>query len=160
MKPLALLAAAVGAIAVLAACSQSSQPAASQPSTSPTIRPAVLVNCPKLYDAWKTSPAEKVVAALAAVDSATVVGDVSAQVAALKQAASAVDSAGRYPLPACADPQGLWTALLMHVNAAAHSAGSAAGRASMTVALQAVPQLERELTAELKHTADASSAKS
>jgi mevalonate pyrophosphate decarboxylase len=41
----------------------------------------------------------------------------------------------------------------MHVNAAAGSASSESGRASITLALKGVPTLKRELSAELKRTA-------
>lgn len=113
----------------------------------------MLVNCPKEYDAWKQGPAKKLVHALNAVDSASTTGDVPALATALKQAGPAVDKAAHHPIPACADPKGYWTALLMHVNAAEGSGGSGAGSASIALALKGVPKLERELSAELKTTA-------
>ena len=161
MKPLALLTAAAGAIAILTACSQTSHtsaPQASPAGVAHSAHPAVLVNCPKLYDTWKNGGAKTVIAAVNAVDSASMVGDIQAQIVALKvalkKATPAVDTAASYPMPACADPKGYWNALLLHVNAAAGSAKSATGTASITVALKAVPQLERELNAELKRTTE------
>jgi hypothetical protein len=50
-------------------------------------------------------------------------------------------------MPACADPEGYWPVLLMHVNAAAASTASAA---TVTAAMKGVPKLTRELNTELK----------
>lgn len=158
MKPLALLA-AVGAVAILAACSQTSRTSATQTSpakqTSPAnvTRPPALVNCPQLYDNWKNGAAKKTIAAVNAVASAISANDISAEIAAVKKAAPAVDTAASHPIPACADPKGYWDALLLHVNAAVGSVKSATGRASIMVALKGVPQLEHELSAEVKRTA-------
>ena len=116
---------------------------------------AAPVNCPRVYDAWKRGPVNKLVAALQALDSASAAGDSAARAAALKEAEPAIASAGRDPTPACADPKGYWTALLMHVNAAAGSASTASERASITLALKGVPELADELNAELKRTAGA-----
>jgi len=113
----------------------------------------VIVGCPQQYQAWKAGPAGKLTSALNAVDSATTAGNVSVATAALKEAEPAVVRAARYPIPACADPRGYWTVLLMHVNAAAVSVRSAPGRASVALALKGVPKLERQLKAELKSTA-------
>jgi len=63
-------------------------------------------------------------AALNAISSADMAGDVHVLVAALKEAEPALTRASRYPVPACADPKAYWTVLLMHVNAAATSARS------------------------------------
>jgi hypothetical protein len=70
----------------------------------------------------------------------------------LKKVGRAVLSAGRYPIPACADPKGYWAALLMHVNAAAGNANSPSGSASVTLSLKGVPEIEHKLDAELKIT--------
>lgn len=152
MKPLALSAAAAGALIALAACSSPAHPVAAPVHVTDTHR-AVLVNCPKEYNIWKQGPAEKLISAVNVVDSASTTGDRPALVTALKQAGLAVEKAARYPIPACADPKGYWTALLMHVNAAESSGGSGAGSASIALALKGVPKLERELSAELKSTA-------
>jgi hypothetical protein len=153
MKPLALAAAAAGAIIAVAGCSHPAPSAAPAKHVSVT-HSAKLVNCPVAYSTWKRGPARRVVAALATVDSAIPAGDTPALTVALKQAGPAVLRAARYPIPACADPKGYWTALLMHVNAAASSSGSASGStASVRAALRGVPRIERELSAELKSTA-------
>jgi hypothetical protein len=151
MKPLAL-AAASAAVVLLAACSQA-HPTSATPARHATVtHSAVLVNCPLKYKAWKQSPAKKLVSALKTFDSAGAVEGSPALTAALKKAGRAVLSAERYPIPACADPKGYWTALLMHVNAAANNAGSGSESASTSLALKAVPGIERKLTAELKST--------
>ncbi|HUK72000.1 MAG TPA: hypothetical protein VLW50_25070 [Streptosporangiaceae bacterium] len=154
MKPFAL-AAAAGAIVALAACSNSAATSAGPSrnatgTTSAAGRPAALVSCPRQYDAWRRGPAKKLVAALQTLDTAGATGDSAVPTTALKKAAPTIASAARYPIPACADPKGYWTALLMHVNAAAGSAASPSGRASVTLALKGVPKLEEELSAELK----------
>jgi hypothetical protein len=154
MKPLALSAAA-GALIALAACSSHASPVAAPVHRVIDTHPAVLVNCPKEYDAWRQGPAKTLVGALDAVDSASAAGDTSALEAALKQATPAVDKAARYPIPACADPKGYWLALLMHVNAAASTGGSGSGSSSIRLAMRGVPRIEHELKAELKATAGA-----
>lgn len=150
MKPLAL-AAAAGAALVLAACSQSHTTAMPSKHANVSHQAVALVNCPLKYNAWKHGPAKRLLAALDTVESASSSGDTPALTAALKKAGPAVASAARYPIPACADPKGYWTALLMHVNAAA-SARSTSGSASITPALRAVPAIEHKLRAELKTT--------
>ena len=70
--------------------------------------------------------------------------------AALHKAKPAVARAADHPVPACADPKGYWEALLMHVNAAVASKGSAS---SVRAALKDVPKIQHQLTTELKHTA-------
>ena len=55
-------------------------------------------------------------------------------------------------MPACADPKGYWTALLMHVSAAASTGASGPRPASVIVAMKGVPKIERELRTELKTT--------
>jgi hypothetical protein len=76
-------------------------------------------------------------------------GDQQALAAALKKARPAVVKAARYPLPACADPRGYWSVLLMHVNAAAARGSSAS---NVRAALTGVPKIEHELTVEVKRT--------
>jgi hypothetical protein len=89
-------------------------------------------------------------AALGAVSTAGTAGDAPGLTAALQKARPVVAQAARHPIPACADPRGYWDVLLMHVNAAAASEGSASNaRAAMT----GVPKIEHELTTELKSTA-------
>jgi len=110
---------------------------------------AVPVNCKQQYDAWKQGPGKGLVAALSAVGSAGQAGDIHVLTAVLKRTSPALTRAARYPMPACADPKGYWTVLLMHVNAAAASTGSAS---TLTAAMKGVPTLTRELNAELKRT--------
>jgi hypothetical protein len=153
MKPAALIAAAVGAVVALAACSHQAAPSAAPASHAQATHHTVMVNCPQQYHAWKAGPAGKLTSALNVVDSATTAGNVSAATAALKEAEPAVVRAARYPIPACADPKGYWAVLLMHVNAAAVNVRSVSGRASVALALKGVPKLERQLKAELKSTA-------
>jgi hypothetical protein len=152
MKSLALSAAAAGALIALAACSSPAHPAAAPVHRAIDTHPAVLVNCPKEYKAWKQGPAKKLVGALDAVDSASTAGDTPALEAALKQAGPAVGRAARYPMPACADPKGYWTVLLMHVSAAEISRAPGSGSATVAPALKGVSKIERELSSELKST--------
>ena len=64
----------------------------------------------------------------------------------LKKAKPAVARAARNPVPACADPAGYWSVLLMHMNAAVASKGSAS---NVRAAIKDMPKIERALTAEL-----------
>jgi hypothetical protein len=164
MKPLAVLAAAAGATVVLAGCTATSGSSAAQSGTSPsaaspsaastaTARHApAAIACPKSYGAWKNGPGQDVITAVNAVVTASKGVDIQAQEAALKKAAPAIDAAASHPIPACADPKGYWDALMLHVNAAAESLKSATGTKTLTLALKSVPQLDRELKAEVKRT--------
>jgi len=67
--------------------------------------------------------------------------------AALKRAKPEVAMAARHPIPACADPKGYWTVLLMHVNAAATSTSS---MSSMHAAVKDVPEIVHSLMTEVK----------
>jgi hypothetical protein len=156
MKRLAFLAAGT-VVAGLTACTSSapsaiptSSPAVTSPTaTSPTATSsAVAAECRQQYNAWKQGPGKGLVSALNTVGSAAEAGDRNVLTAVLKRASPALTRASRSPLPVCADPKGYWTALMMHVNAAAASTGSAA---TVTAAMKGVPTLVRELNAELKH---------
>ena len=81
------------------------------------------------------------------VSSAATAGDTQVLTATLKKTRPAISRAARHPVPACADPAGYWNVLLMHVTAAAASTHSAS---SMQAAMQSVPKIRPELTAELK----------
>jgi hypothetical protein len=159
MKSFAVAAMAAGALVALSACSHSaatSAGAAASPSAavhSAATPSAAPVNCPQAYAAWRHGHAKKFVSAIDAVDSASRTQDAAELSAALKKARSAVAKAARYPMPACADPRGYWTALLMHVNAAAGTGHSPSGRASIALALKGIATLQHELGAELKRTA-------
>ena len=141
--------AAVGAAVVgLTACSNGATPAAAPAAThtSPGTA-AVPISCSKQYHAWNHGPGKGLIAALSAVSSAETAGGTQVLTVALKKAKPAVARAARHPVPACADPRGYWDVLLMHVNAAAASKGSAS---SVRAALKDVPQIDGKLTAELK----------
>ncbi len=161
MKLVTLLAATASA-AALAACSHSPGTPAAQPSSGTSGSPSSAstlagtvhrISCPQRYQAWEKGAGSKAMAAVNAVDSAIAAHDVNAEIAALKVAAPAINNVAGHPIPACADPKGYWSVLLLHINAAANSAESTAGTTSVTVALKGVPQLKRQLTAELKRTA-------
>ena len=141
---------AVAAAAGLTACSHPAGPGAA-PAGQPTVR--VPVSCSQQYNTWEQGQGKGLVAALNAVSSAETVGDTQALMATLDKSKPAIATAARHPMPACADPRGYWDVLLMHVTAAAATKSSASG---VQAAMQGVPELEHQLTAELKqlkHTA-------
>jgi hypothetical protein len=159
MKRLAFVAASA-AVAGLTACTSSapsatpaSSPAAtssqSGPSSPAVTMPAVPARCKQAYDTWQQGEGKGLVAALSAVGSAGQAGDIQVLRSVLKKTKPALTRAARYPMPTCADPKGYWPVLLMHVNAAAASSGSAA---TLTAAMKGVPTLTRELNAELRRT--------
>jgi hypothetical protein len=148
MKCLAL-AAAGAAVIGLTACSHSAAPSAA-PATHGSGTPIPPVSCSQQYSTWKHGQGKGVIAALDTVSSAVTAGDTQVLTAALQKARPAVTRAAHHPVPACADPRGYWEALLMHVNAAVASKGSAS---SVRAALKDVPKIEHQLTTELKHTA-------
>jgi hypothetical protein len=147
MKRLAL--AAVGAAVVgLTACSHT--PAHTAPSASHStisISPTPQVECHQQYHAWEYGPGKGLIPTLHTVSVASTAGDPQALTVALSKASPAVARAARYPVPACADPRGYWTALMMHITAAEASKNSTA---SSRAVMKDVPRIERGLTAELK----------
>jgi len=147
MKWLAL-AAAGAAVVGLTACSHTAAPAAA-PASHATVPAVAPVSCSQQYHTWNHGQGKGLMAALNAVSSADTAGDTHALTAALRKARPAVARAARHPVPACADPRGYWSVLLMHVSAAAASTGSAA---SVRAAMRNVPKIERNLIAELKGT--------
>lgn len=148
MKPFAVLAAAAAAAIALVACSHADTPSAAPASHKTVTHSALVVNCPQEYAAWRQDPAGKLAGSLNALDAASKARDLPALDAALKKAGPAILRAARNPIPACADPKGYWTALMMHVSSAADG-----GRpTSVKLALKGVPELERELSAELRTT--------
>lgn len=168
MKRIALVAAGA-AVAGLTACTHSTVPSAAParpPSSSATTtRPpspsaatastpapthsATLADCRQQYNTWQQGPGKGLVATLSAVGSAAKAGDSHALTTELKAARPVVARAAKYPVPSCADPKGYWTVLLMHVNAAAASTGSAS---SLQAAINGVPTITNALTAELQRT--------
>ena len=143
------LAAAGAAVMRLAACSHSAAPAA--PAAAPASHGSVSVpvSCGQQYRAWEQGPGKGLIAAIHAVSVAGTAGDPQVLTVALTNAGPAVARGARHPVPACADPRGYWNVLLMHVNAAVASKASAS---NVRAAMQDVPKLESELTAELKVT--------
>ena len=147
MKRIAL-AAAGAAVVGLAACSHAAAPTAA--SASHRTVTAAPVSCSQQYATWEHGQGKGLIAALNAVSSAGTAGDTQVLTAALKKAGPAVARGARHPVPACADPRGYWSVLLMHVNAAVASRGSAS---SVRAAMTDVPKIEHKLIAELKRTA-------
>ena len=147
MKRIAL-AAAGAAVVGLTACSHTAAPAAA-PASHGTVPAVAPVSCSQQYHTWNHGQGKGLMAALNAVSSADTAGDTHVLTAALRKARPAVARAARHPVPACADPRGYWSVLLMHVSAAAASTGSAA---SVRAAMTNVPKIERNLIAELKGT--------
>jgi hypothetical protein len=145
MKRLAL-AAAGAAVVGLTACSHTTAHTAPAPSHS-TISRASQVDCNQQYHTWENSPGKELIPTLHALSVASTARDPQALTVALNKASSAVARAVRYPVPACADPKGYWTVLMMHLTAAVASKNSAA---STRAAMKDVPRIEQELTAELK----------
>jgi ABC-type Fe3+ transport system substrate-binding protein len=135
------------AFVLLTACSQSTSHTAAPASRTGThIAP---VSCGQRYQAWKEGQGKEILAKLKAVSTAGTVGNTKVLMDALENAKPAVARAADHPIPACADPQGYWTVLLMHVNAAAASRGTPS---SVRAAMQDVPMIERQLTTEVKPT--------
>ena len=149
MKRIILIVAGAAAAAAvgLTACGGSG---AAPGAASATHKPVVLrvpVSCATQYHAWAHGQGKGVIAALDAVSSAETAGDTTVLTATVKRARPAISAAARHPVPACADPRGYWYPLLMHVTAAAASTGPAS---TVHAALQGMPKIEHELTAELK----------
>jgi hypothetical protein len=146
MKRLALATATAAAVG-LTACSHASTPIAAHPSQAPRVQ----VSCSQQYKTWHQGPGKGLLAAFHAVSVADTAGGPRVLTAALKKARPTVARATRHPVPACADPRGYWSVLLMHLTAAAASSSSAA---DARAAMQNVPQIERKLTAEVKGTSE------
>jgi hypothetical protein len=109
----------------------------------------VPVSCGEQYKAWAHGKGKGLVAAVGAVGSAATAGDAHVLTVTLKKARPAVAAAARHPMPGCADPRGYWQVLLLHVNAAAAKGSSASSRQA---AIKGVPQIQHQLTNELKQT--------
>lgn len=132
------------AVAGLTGCSSTAGPAAAPAGNAGVVH--VPVSCSQQYQTWTHGQGRGVITALDAISSAETAGDVRVLTVTLNRAKPAISSAGRYPVPSCADPRGYWYPLLMHVTAAANT------RSASTVhaALQGVPEIVHELTVELK----------
>ena len=135
---------AVAAAAGLTACSHAAAPAAA-PASHPSVR--VPVSCSQQYDTWNRGAGKGLIAALGSLSSAETAGGTRVLAATLDSTRPAISRAARHPVPACADPAGFWDVLLRHVSAAAADTRSAQ---SMLAAMQDVPKIDHQLTAELK----------
>ena len=144
MKRIILIVAGA-AVAGLTACGGTAAPTAAPASHKSVVR--VPVSCSQQYHTWAHGQGKALIAALDAVSSAETVGDTRVLSVTLNKTRSAISSAARHPVPACADPRGYWYILLMHVTAAAANVRSAS---NVHAALQGVPKIQHELTAELK----------
>jgi hypothetical protein len=151
MKRLAL--AAVGAAVVgLTACSGGAAHttgSAGRPAASSRPPTTTAVSCSRQFHTWRDSHGKGLLAAFHAVSMAGRSADAHQLTVALKRAQPAVARATRHPVPACADPRGYWSVLLMHVNAAVTGKASAA---SARAAMQDVPVIEHRLMVELRRS--------
>lgn len=147
MKRVAFVAAGA-AVLGLTACTHDAAPGAT-PASRGTPAVAAPVSCSQQYRMWAHGEGKALMDAFDAVTSATKSGHAHVLAGALRHARPAVAKATRHPIPACADPRGYWSALLMHVNAAV--AGT--GRAGVRAALQDVPKIHHQLVAEVRENA-------
>jgi hypothetical protein len=151
-----ILTAVGAAVAGLTACSNTAAPAApATPAAASASHGSVRVpvSCSQQYNTWEQGQGKGLIAALDAVSSAATAGDIQVLMATLSETRPAIARAARHPVPACADPRGYWDVLLMHVTAAAATKSSTT---SVQAAMKGVPEIEHQLTAELKqlkHTA-------
>lgn len=162
-----VLGAASAAMIGLTACTHAAAPAsrqadsaaphASHSSTSSTTSAAhapgthiVPISCSQQYHSWMHRDGKGLMGALDAVTSAATARHSRALTKALQHAKPAVAKAARHPIPACADPRGYWTVLLMHVNAATAGNG---GVSSVRAAMQDVQKIHQELVTEVKQLA-------
>ena len=148
-----ILAAVGAAVAGLTACSNTAAPATPAAASASHGSVRVPVSCSQQYNTWEHGQGKGLVSALHAVSSAETAGDTQVLMTTLNQTRPAIARATSHPVPACADPRGYWDVLLMHVTAAASTKSSAS---SVQAAMKGVPEIEHQLTAELKqlkHTA-------
>jgi hypothetical protein len=149
-----IILAAIGAAAAagLTACGHSAAPSGgpgAAPASHKSASVRVPVSCAQQYGAWTHRHGKGLVTTVTAVSSAATAGDPQVLRAALHKAGPAVSRAARHPMPGCADPRGYWNVLLQHVNAAAAKGSSAS---NIRAAMQGVPQIQHQLTTELKQT--------
>jgi hypothetical protein len=148
MKRMAFVAASVAAVG-LTACTHSTAPHAA-PVNGASSTPIVPVSCSQQYQKWANGEGKGLMGALNAVTSAATARNTHALTKALKQARPAVAKGAAHPIPACADPRGYWSVLLMHVNAAAAGKASAP---SVRAASQDLRKIHQQLLAEVKQIA-------
>jgi outer membrane murein-binding lipoprotein Lpp len=148
---------AVTAAALLAGCSSgTSSPPAAAPSRAAT---ASTLTCKQRYLAWKNGPdhaaADQFIAAEKGLRAAGSKKDIATVIAAVKREGQAAARFARYPVPACADPQGYLAELLGRIRTAAANAGTAKDLSTLVQAMAPLKQistLESEFTAEVKRT--------
>ena len=146
MKLLAMAAAGAAVLTLTGCGSHSAAPGGAADNG----RATAPISCSQQYHQWTNGEGKGVMDALHGVSSAATARDGQPLTVALRQAKPAVAKAAKHPIPACADPRGYWDVLLMHVNAAAASRGSAS---SIRAAVQDVPKIHDTLLAEVKQTA-------
>ncbi len=142
MQRLAL--AMAGALVGLTSCSQAA------PSAAPPATHRAPISCSEQYRTWTSGDGQGVMRAIHDVSTAAKTVKGTSLTATLEKARPAVAQGTRHPIPACADPRGYWSVLLMHLNAAALGKGSSAG---VRAALRDVPMIHRRLVAEIRQTA-------
>jgi hypothetical protein len=98
------------------------------------------------YQAWNQGAGKGLIATFHAVSVASTSGGLKVLTVTLKKAKPTVARAARSLVPACADPAGYWSVLLMHMNAAVASTGS---KSNARAAMKDVPTIECKLAAEL-----------
>ncbi|MGZ6880210.1 MAG: hypothetical protein ACXVGB_09940 [Mycobacteriaceae bacterium] len=147
MKRLAFAALSAAAALGLTACSHSAAPVVAGHSSQPVVR-HTLASCSQQYSTWQQGAGKGLLAALHTVSVAGTAADPHVLSATLKSAEPAVTRAIRHPVPACVDPRGYWSVLLMHLNAAAANPNSTA---SVRAAMKNVPQIDHALAVEIKH---------
>jgi hypothetical protein len=143
------LAAAGAAVIGLTACTHATTHNAA-PASHGSSTPIAPVSCSQQYHSWTQGEGKGLMGALKAVTSAATAGDAQVLTAALRRAKPAVAKAAQHPIPACADPRGYWSVLLMHVNAAVAGTGPASG---VRAAMRDVPKIHHQLLAEVRQTA-------
>jgi len=142
-------AAASAAVIGLAGCTHATAPDAARTGhgTGTLIAP---VSCSQQYRTWNHGQGKGLMDALDAVTSAATARHPQVLTAALKHVRPSVAKAAHHPIPACADPRGYWSVLLMHVNAAAAGPAPAS---SVRAALRDVAKIHHQLLAEVRQTA-------
>lgn len=140
---------ALAAVLGLTACSGATGPRAASAGRD-TGAPVVPVSCGQQYRSWTSGEGKGLMSAFDAVSSAATAGDRQALHRALRHAGPAVARAAHHPIPACADPRGYWSVLLMHVNAAVTGKDSAR---SVREAMRDVPKIHGQLKVEVEQTA-------
>jgi hypothetical protein len=143
----------------LTACGSGGGAAASAGSGGGSSASAPSLSCLQQYRAWGSGPehaaGENLTAALNRLQAASSASDIATTSVALKRAGMAARTLEHYPIPACADPRGIWHAVLLRIEATADHAGTSQGQAALDLAggvLRQLPALERKLATELEGT--------